>query len=461
MNAPLSFLDGQTVAVMGLGKSGRATLRALQTAGIHALAWDDQQESRDRASADGFFVSDLSEVSWSQIDLLVWSPGIPHVHPTPHPVAVAARRAGVKLVCDVELLSLANLASHYIGITGTNGKSTTTSLIGHLLSEAGKSVAVGGNLGIAALDLPMLDADGFYVIELSSYQLELLDQCRLDIALLLNITPDHLARHGGMEGYIEAKSSIFQRLRGDGLAVIGVDDPPCRAIHETLRERKPAGRLCAISAERFVAGGVSAADGILIDDREGKASEIIALGDLAALPGRHNWQNVCAAYAVAHSVGVGRETIIAGLRSFPGLKHRQEIVASIDGVVYVNDSKATNADATARALACYEAIHWILGGQPKEGGISALADFFPRIQKAYLIGEASELFAATLEGSVDYQRCGTLEAALMAARRDAQPGSVVLLSPACASWDQFTSFEQRGDIFRDLVKQISVSRGAA
>jgi len=462
MMEALSFLSGQTVAVMGLGKSGASTLHALAKAGVKAIAWDDQAQARNEAIHDGFMVADLLEADWGSIDLLVWSPGIPHVHPKPHPVAVAARRHGVPLVCDVELLSRANLAARYVGITGTNGKSTTTTLTGHLLAQS--NVAVGGNLGTPALDLPPLSLDGTYVLELSSYQLELLDQSRFDIAVLLNITPDHLARHGGMEGYIEAKSSLFSRLRADGIAIIGVDDEPCRQIHEALSHRKNI-TVRPISAERFVGGGISAVDGILVDDSEGRAEKILDLTQIASLPGRHNWQNACAAYAVAKGCGLSVEQIVAQMKSYPGLHHRQELVAIIDGVRYVNDSKATNADAAEKAMVCYDNIYWIAGGQAKEGGIDSLAPLFPRVRRAFLIGEAARAFGDTLDGKVAVEQSGTLEKAVRqahdAAVKDGIPGAVVLLSPACASWDQFKSFEHRGDRFKELVDALSGERSAA
>jgi UDP-N-acetylmuramoylalanine--D-glutamate ligase len=464
MMEALSFMSGQTVAVMGLGKSGTSTLRALTRAGVKVIAWDDKADARMEASHDGYMVADLLEADWGSIDLVVWSPGIPHVHPEPHPVAVAARRHHVPLVCDVELLSRANLAARYVGITGTNGKSTTTTLIGHLLAAGQAPLAVGGNLGTPALDLPSLGLDGTYVLELSSYQLELLDQSRFDLAVLLNITPDHLARHGGMEGYIEAKSSLFGRMRADGTAIIGMDDEPCRHIYEALSHRKTI-KVCPISAERFVEGGISAVDGILVDDSEGRAVKILDLNEIASLPGRHNWQNACAAYAVAKGCGLSLEQIVAQLRSYPGLHHRQELVAIIDGVRYVNDSKATNADAAEKAMVCYDNIYWIAGGQAKEGGIDSLAPLFPRVRRAFLIGEAAQAFGHTLSGKVGYEQCGTLEAAVGrahdAAMADKIAGAVVLLSPACASWDQFKSFEHRGDSFRKLVESLGGERSAA
>jgi UDP-N-acetylmuramoylalanine--D-glutamate ligase len=459
-----SSFDGKTIAVMGLGKSGTASARALSAAGARVLVWDDQEDSRAQAEALGLVPFDLSAADWSQIDLLVWSPGIPHTYPRPHPVAEAARAAGVRLVCDIELLCVVNPGARAVAITGTNGKSTTTTLVGHILAGLGTPLAVGGNLGVPALDLPSLGLDGTYVLELSSYQLELLDKAQFDVAVLLNITPDHLARHGGMEGYSAAKASMFGRLPAGGTAIVGVDDLPSAQIHRELAARKDI-VVRGISAEKFVAGGVSAPDGVLIDDTEGEAAAICDLTRIASLPGRHNWQNACAAYAAARACGMTRAAIVERLSSYPGLRHRQELVAIIDGIRYVNDSKATNADAAEKAMVCYDRIYWIAGGQAKEGGIESLRPLFGRIARAFLIGEAAQQFADTLSGAVTYEMCDTLDVAIHRARdaalADAQRSGVVLLSPACASWDQYKSFEHRGDAFRDIVNSLSGERSAA
>jgi len=446
----LSFLAGRRVGVMGLGASGTATARALLSAGARVLAWDDQAAARDKAAAAGIPVADPRATRPLALDLLVWSPGIPHTHPAPHPLAEAARADGVPLVCDVALLARDRPRTRFVAVSGTNGKSTTTTLLAHLLAAAGHPTAAGGNLGTAALALPEVGPDGRIVLELSSYQLELSDGLRLTAAALLNITPDHLARHGGMDGYIAAKRRLFDYLTPDGVAVVAVDDAPCRAIADALEH---AGRrVVRISAEGPLARGISAADGLLRED-----GEVIA--DLAAcprLPGRHNGQNACAAYAVARAEGVDAATAAAALASYPGLAHRQEWVAEIDGVTWINDSKATNADASEKALVCHQRIHWILGGQPKEGGIVSLAPLFPRIAHAYLIGEATTAFADTLAaGRVPTTCCGELGMAVELARRQARPGEVVLLSPACASWDQFRSFEHRGDVFREMVTALA------
>jgi UDP-N-acetylmuramoylalanine--D-glutamate ligase len=457
-------LQGKTVAVMGLGKSGASAGRVLMESGALVRAWDDNPKARAAGQAAGLPIVDLTSDDLGDVQLMVWSPGIPHTHPHRHPIADRARAHGIPLVCDIELLAMANPAARFVGITGTNGKSTTTTLAGHIFETAGRATATGGNLGIPALDLPALGEDGVYVLELSSYQIELLDQTRFDIALLLNLTPDHLARHGGMDGYVAAKASLFKRMRPGGVAIVGIDDDFSRAIYDDLRQTTGLVTM-AISIEHPVSGGISAVDGILMDDSNGQALPIIDLKTLPHLPGKHNWQNACAAFAAAHAAGIATDVICRGLKSYPGLAHRQELIATIDGIAYVNDSKATNADAVGKALVCYDRIYWILGGQAKEGGITSLVPLFPRIAKAFLIGEASAAFATTLKGSVAYEQCGTLDVALAhahaAARADGNAGAVVLLSPACASWDQFTSFEHRGDVFRRLVAALPGERRPA
>ena len=457
----LSRFANHRIAVMGLARSGLASVSALLQAGAEVLAWDDNADRRAEAEKLGATVTDLAAADWSGIDLAVWSPGIPHSFPVPHPAAKAANAAGVALVCDIELLALANPQARFVGITGTNGKSTTTALVGHILKQAGHKAEAGGNLGMAALTLAPLDADGIYVLELSSYQIELLREARFDVAVLLNITPDHLDRHGGFEGYVAAKRHLFDQLPADGTAIIGLDDETTRGVAQALGRTVLSRGVTGISAYRPVVGGVYVDDGRLIDARNGSARTILDLAEAPALPGSHNWQNAAAAYAICAALGVPSEAIAAGIRSFPGLAHRQERVAVLDGVTFVNDSKATNAEATEKALACYERIYWIAGGRAKEGGIDALAPHFGRVRHAYLIGESADGFAATLDGKLAYSKCGTLQDALAAAARDARgTGGVVLLSPAAASFDQYDNFEQRGDRFRDLVKALAQDAAA-
>jgi UDP-N-acetylmuramoylalanine--D-glutamate ligase len=447
---------GKVVALLGLGRTGSATAAALQASGAIVWAWDDNEQAR--AAAPEGMVRDLADADWTQPEMLVMSPGIPHTHPQPHPVAALAKEAGKPLLGDIELLYRAMPRQRYVGITGTNGKSTTTTLIAHILRRAGRHVAVGGNLGAAALSLEPLPADGIYVLELSSYQLELTPTAICDVAILLNITPDHLSRHGGMDGYIDAKALILRPKGRGSIGVLGVDDQPCRDLFAKLQG---AGRkLIPISVERAAAGGVDAVNGMLTDRTGQQLEVVIDLKTIATLPGSHNWQNAAAAYVAATAMGLDRAAVVAGLKTYPGLAHRQELIATRGGVRYVNDSKATNADAAAKALACYDNIHWIIGGRAKEGGLAGLDPFYPRVRHAYLIGECADDFAKQLRGKLPFTQCGTLDKAVAAAHRDAKAGAVVLLSPACASWDQYPNFEARGDHFRRLVGALG-GRGAA
>ena len=453
----------ERVAVLGLARSGLAAAEALAASGAEVWAWDDDAAKRARAEARGISCRDLAEVDFGRVLFLLMSPGIPHTHPTPHPAAARAKQAGVLLTSDIELLGRACPDALYVGITGTNGKSTTTTLVGHMLSVAGRQVQIGGNLGVPALTLDPLGEGGIYVLEMSSYQLELVPTLVFDVAVLLNITPDHLDRHGGMEGYVAAKRRIFQGQDSDDTAVVALDDAESEAIYDDL---VATGRqqVVPISVSRSVMGGVFVEDGLLTDDTGGWGSPILDLRLTSALPGPHNWQNAAAAYAVGHAFEIGDRTIAKALLTYPGLAHRQERIAVIDGITYINDSKATNADAAAKALACYESIYWIVGGKPKEGGIVSLAPHFKDVRHAFLIGEAADSFASTLEGRVAYTRSGDLKSAVAAAtaraRADGLGNAIVLLSPACASFDQFADFEARGEAFRALVGSIERERAA-
>jgi UDP-N-acetylmuramoylalanine--D-glutamate ligase len=374
-------------------------------------------------------------------------------------VARRARDAGSEIVCDVELLLRAARAARTVAVTGTNGKSTTTALIGHLLDDGTRPVAVGGNLGTPAVALVPLGADGVYVLELSSYQLELISPASFDVAVLLNVSADHLDRHGGMDGYVAAKRRVFAGQRAGQTAVVGTDDAPSLDICERLAA--DAGRIVVpVSATGPRRGGVYVEDGWLTDARGGTPMRRFEMTRAATLPGSHNGQNAAAAFAAASAIAASDDDALAArIASFPGLAHRLELIATIDGVRFVNDSKATNADAAARALASYDTIYWIAGGRAKEGGIAGLTGWFDRIRHAYLIGEAADAFAATLDGKVAATQCGTLDAAIAAASRQARAdgaaGAVVLLSPACASFDQFANFEARGDAFRNAVAALA------
>ncbi len=444
---------GERVVVMGLGKSGLSAAESLRAGGADVRVWDDQPTQLANITARGFTAFDGVRSDFSGTRALVWSPGVPHTFPTPHPMAEQARAAGVSLTCDVDLLLESQPDAAVIGITGTNGKSTTTSLIGHLLQHAGRKIAVGGNLGTPALDLEPLGLGGTYVLELSSYQLELVPHLACETAVLLNITPDHLDRHGGMDGYIAAKRRIFANQRHPRTAVIGIDDTHAAALCAAFIA-DGIHTVIPISVKQTVLSGVYVNNGVLVNATGQRPVTLLDLKTVPTLPGSHNWQNAAAAAAVALSHGIHADIIASGILCFPGLRHRQELVATVGNTAFINDSKATNADAAEKALLCYDNIYWIAGGQAKEGGITSLKPLFPRIRKAFLIGEAADDFADQLEGHVPFDLYEDMETAVeeagQAALRDSAPATV-LLSPACASFDMFKNFEDRGDRFRDEV----------
>ncbi len=450
----LFYFAGFPVAVLGLGRSGIAASKALAKSGADVWAWDDNEDARRRAREEGVNLVDLYACDWKELTSLVLSPGIPLTHPEPHPAVKMAREANVEVIGDIELLGRAQRECGYIGVTGTNGKSTTTALIGHILQVSGRNAEIGGNLGVPALSLDPMGEEGAYVLEMSSYQLDLTFSITFDVAVCLNISADHLDRHGGMDGYIAAKKKIFHRQTGPRTAVVGVDDKYGQAIYEELRETGDQA-VIGVSGAKKVDGGVYVLDGVLYDDTQGRETPVTSLKRNPALPGGHNRQNAAAAYAACIRTGVEPRVAMACINSYPGLAHRQEPVSLVDGVAFVNDAKATNADAAGKALACYGDIFWIAGGRPKSGGITPLAEFFPRVKHAYLIGEAALAFGQQLDGKVPFTIAGELDKAVEAAYYDAKniggQGAVVLLSPACASFDQFPDFEARGDAFKDLV----------
>ena len=423
----MSICTGKRYAVVGLGKAGLPAAMRLRELGAEVFVWDDSPASR--AAASGFTVARPSDIA-GRLEAVVLSPGIPHERPQPHPEAAWAVAHGVPILTDAELLyqiaRAAGSRARFAGITGTNGKSTTTALLAHILTLAGIPNAAGGNLGPAALALPILPDDGVYVLEMSSYMLERLATLRFDVAVMLNLSPDHLERHGDMAGYAAVKREIFARQDEGCMAVIGIDDAGSRFMADWLRTRNVP--VVEIS-------GLGAATGA------------------PALPGEHNAQNAAAAAAMARALGVDEAVIAEGIRSFPGLAHRQQEVAVRDGVRFINDSKATNADAASRAMACYERFVWIAGGVAKTGGIEELAPFFPRIEKAFLIGQDGAAFARTLSAAgVANEVAGTLESAVPAAFTAASACGVVLFSPAAASFDQFANFEARGECFAALAQ---------
>ena len=456
---PVTIFAGRDVAVLGLGLSGFASARALKAGGANPIVWDDKQAAREQAASQGFTVRDLASADWSGFAALVLAPGIPLTHPEPHWSVRRAKDAGIEVIGDIELFfrerALSTPPGKVVVITGTNGKSTTTALTAHLLQAAGKRVALGGNIGKAVLDLEPFAADLTYVIELSSFQIELAPGLAPDAAALLNVTPDHLDRHATLANYARIKSLVFANLGAGDTAVIGVDDAPARAIADSLRGTFAVKR---IALGRRVETGVFAERGVLHEMEGGAELARIDLAGIGSLRGAHNWQNAAVAYALARSQGLTPAAIAQGLKSFAGLTHRMEQVARRGKVLFVNDSKATNADAAGKALASFSDIYWIIGGRPKEGGLAGLEPFFGKIARAYLIGEAADAFAGQLGSSVDHLHCDTLDRAVAAAAADASRSNanepVVLLSPACASYDQFANFEKRGEAFRQIVMAL-------
>jgi UDP-N-acetylmuramoylalanine--D-glutamate ligase len=465
---PVRGFEGKTVAVFGLARTGLAAARALVAGKARVALWDDKPAAREAAVAEGFDLTDLTQADWSDFAAIMLSPGVPLTHPKPHWTVEKARAEGVEILGDIELFArTVNAAPEHkrpkvVAITGTNGKSTTTALIGHICAEAGRDVRIGGNIGLGVLGLDDMHGGAVYVLELSSYQLDLTSSLKADVSVILNISPDHLERHGDMEGYVAAKRRILLNQGKGDTAVIGVDDAWGQQIctEITAANRRT---IVPISASKAMGRGVYALDGLLYDATGERAAEVTDLKRARSLPGRHNWQNAAAAYAACKGLGVAPDQIARALLSFPGLAHRMETVGVIGKVRFINDSKATNADAARQALSSYPKVYWIAGGQPKTGGIDDLADLFPRVIKAYLVGEASAAFAATLEGKAAVAECGTIPAAVEAAFKDAAAtgkDAIVLLSPACASFDQFADFEQRGEGFRAAVQALAAEQPA-
>jgi UDP-N-acetylmuramoylalanine--D-glutamate ligase len=456
----ITTFAGKKVAVFGLGGSGLASASALLAGGADVIAYDDNAQSTAKASAAGIPVADLRTADWSKFAALVLAPGVPLTHPAPHWVVELAQKAGVAVIGDIELFCRER-ARHapnapFVAITGTNGKSTTTALVAHLAASAGMDAQVGGNIGTAILSLEPPRAGRVHVIECSSYQIDLAPSLDPSVGILINLSEDHLDRHGTMEHYAAVKERLVAGVPKQGTAIVGIDDEWCRKIADRLDE---AGRRAVrISVQRPLSHGLYV-EGQRIMRAVGTGTTLIAeLGGIGSLRGLHNAQNAACATVAALALGLQPSAIQTGLRSFPGLAHRMEEVGRRGTVLFVNDSKATNADSAAQALACFRDIFWIAGGKPKTGGIESLRKFFPRIRKAYLIGEAAAEFAETLGKLVPYEISQTLGNAVADAARDAEISAaseaVVLLSPACASFEQYRNFEVRGDAFRDLVRAL-------
>lgn len=454
---PVRGMKGQTVAVLGLGRSGLSAARALQAGGATPVCWDDNPQARDKAEAEGFSCRSFSTVQhFEDVARLIVSPGIPHLYPAPNPVVALALEAGVPVDNDIGLFfqSFAtsdwhrfDVAPRVVAVTGSNGKSTTSALIHHILEYCGRPCELAGNIGRGVLDIDPPHDSEVVVLELSSYQTELARSLTPDIAVFTNLSPDHLDRHGGMGGYFAAKRRLFAE-GGPDRAIIGVDEAEGRFLANQLSEGRTDDRVIRVSSGQKLSGPgwqVFARKGFLAEVRKGKQIASIDLRDVAGLPGAHNHQNACAAYAACRALGIAPKVIEQALRSFGGLPHRSQLVGEAGGVRFVNDSKATNVDAALKALAAFPRIRWICGGLEKEGGLDKLAAVSGHIAKAYVIGRDAAAFAVKLP--VDAEVCSTMQAAVAKAVADAQEGDVVLLAPAAASFDQYDNFEQRGDDF--------------
>lgn len=460
---PITCLSGKRVALFGLGGSGLSTAKALAAGGAHVVCWDDAEARTQTAKDAGLSVADLRNEDWSGFSALVLAPGVPLTHPAPHWTVEKARAAGVEIIGDIELFCrerrLVCPEAVLIAITGTNGKSTTTALIAHLLKTLGRDTEVGGNIGTPVFDLEPLEAGRHYVVECSSYQIDLAPSLDPTVGLHMNLSPDHLDRHGSIENYAAIKERL---IAGSRIAVVGVDDE----MSEAIASRQDLARMPVwrISAAGSLRDGIYAEWPALFEAHDGAAEKVADLSGIDSLRGQHNGQNAAAAFAALRALGIPAAEIAPALSSFPGLHHRMEMVARAGNILFVNDSKATNADAAARALSSFDRIYWIAGGKAKAGGITPLAEFFPKIAKAYLIGEAADAFAETLKGKAEVEISGTLDKAVRDAARDAaqDPAAevAVLLSPACASFDQYPNFEIRGTAFAEAVRSLDIIRSS-
>jgi UDP-N-acetylmuramoylalanine--D-glutamate ligase len=462
---PARSFANSDVAVFGLARSGVSSVAALKAGGARILAWDDDAGRREAAEKAGAHIVPYEQWPWDRLKALVLSPGVPLTHPAPHDVVARARAAGVEIIGDIELFAREIRPDRtkpgrapVIAVTGTNGKSTTTALIGHILASAGFAAEIGGNIGKPVLDLAPPNGRTIYVLEVSSYQIDLAPGLVPDIAVLTNITPDHIERHGSLENYAAVKARLLEQTDTEGQVVIGVDDPHASSIRSRMAARGRS-ETVPVSVGKVLGRGIFAVDTALYDAWGSRASRVMDLSTATHLPGAHNWQNAALAFAATKPFVKDTRSIVSAIASFPGLAHRIEDVGRVGKVRFVNDSKATNADAAERALVCFNDIFWIAGGRPKAGGIESLVPHFPRIRKAYLIGEAANEFARTLDGRVTYEIVQTLDQAVVRAAADARlaqfSAPVVLLSPACASFDQFRDFEERGEAFRKAVNGLA------
>ncbi|MEP2028098.1 MAG: UDP-N-acetylmuramoyl-L-alanine--D-glutamate ligase [Paracoccaceae bacterium] len=454
---PTRGYAGKKVAVLGLGRSGLSAALSLREGNAEPICWDDNPDARKAAEKEGLTVFDLRKHgAFEDVATLIVSPGIPHLYPSPNPVVTLANVAGVPVDNDIGLFfrSFAtpdwngfDTTPRVIAVTGSNGKSTTSALVHHILIHVGRPAQLAGNIGRGVLDIdPAIDGE-VVVLELSSYQTELARALTPDIAVFTNLTPDHLDRHAGLGGYFAAKRRLFAE-GGPDRAIVGVDEPEGQFLAGQLREGHADDRVIDISSGQKLSGPgwhVFARKGFLSEYRNGRQVGSIDLRSVTGLPGAHNHQNACAAYAACRALGIAPRVIEAAFHSFAGLPHRSQIIAQKNGVTFVNDSKATNVDSAAKALSAFDKIRWICGGLEKDGGLDGLKPATGSVVKAYVIGREAAAFAMQL--GVEAEVCGTMEVAVAKAAQDAKTGETVLLAPAAASFDQYDSFERRGEDF--------------
>jgi UDP-N-acetylmuramoylalanine--D-glutamate ligase len=462
---PVQGFSGKTVAVLGLGRSGLAAVAALQAGGAEVVAWDDSPDAETKAADAGVTLKNLTKQgAFKDIASLITSPGIPHLYPEPHPAIARALAEGCPVDNDIGLFFRSFATSEWdefdsipkvIAVTGSNGKSTTSALIHHILEHAGRPAQLAGNIGRGVLDLDEAHDGEVIVLELSSYQTDLARALTPDVAVFTNLSPDHLDRHAGLGGYFAAKRRLFAE-GGPDRAVIGVDEMEGNYIANQLSEGASDDRVIRVSSGQKIDGigwSVFARKGFLSEYRKGRQVGSIDLRAISGLPGVHNHQNACAAYAACRALGIGPRVIEAALISFKGLPHRSQLIAEKGGVRYVNDSKATNVDAAAKALAAFNKVRWICGGLEKEGGLDALLPA-PTVVKAYVIGREAAAFAMKLMG-LNVEVCGDMATAVAKAGAEAEAGDTVLLAPAAASFDQYDNFERRGDDFAACVAELA------
>ncbi len=446
--------------VLGLGKSGLTTADFLIKNYCNFIAWDDNKHTRNTAvhQLQKIKLVNIDDVQWQHIDYLIISPGIPTIFPKPHPLVQIIKKHNIPIICDIELLYRTNKLATYVAITGTNGKSTTTSLIGHILNDNKIKTCIGGNIGIGALSLASLKQNEIYVIETSSYQLELLHKTHFNVSIVLNITPDHLERYNTMESYIAAKYNIFSHQTKEDCAILSIDNEITKEIYFKLKNKNTIGTIIPISTKNILSDGISLVSNQLHCKVIEKYTCILPV--IPQLTGEHNAENIAASYAAALFLGIKHCNIIQSISTFLGLNHRLQFVGKYGNILFFNDSKATNAQSTEKALLSFaNNIYWIVGGQAKNGGIKVLQPLFSRIKHAFLVGESQEQFADTLENIVPYTKTQNLENAFimateMALTSDAAQEQIILLSPACASFDQWKDFEERGQAFCQLTNKF-------